>query len=237
MDQIELAATQKLSKADTLNPEQLLQRISLLEFEIRELVKENYELRNLQVSETQLKLIIQEQLEALQDAVYGSSSERYKKPEKKNENGNGDDSQTPAKPRVKRPSERYPNIPVRAELITQEPAPACPCCQQVMTDSGMTEDTEQLTVIPKKYEIVVQKKVKYRCKCQGAIVTAPTPARIAPGSSYSDEMILDVALSLLVRGHNHALELALAILGHFNADTAHALECVVPFFVAVPLVA
>ncbi|MGK5089976.1 hypothetical protein WDW86_20690 [Bdellovibrionota bacterium FG-2] len=64
-----------------------------------------------------------------------------------------------------------------------------------MSDSGMTEDSEQLTVIPKKYEIILNKKVKYRCQCQGSIVTAPTPARIIEGSSYSDEMIQDVALS------------------------------------------
>ena len=195
MDQIELQNTPKHSKVDHLSKEDLLQRIGLLEFEIRELVKEIYELRGAQLSESQLKLIIQEQLDSLQDAVYGRSSERYKKPEKKKDDGSGDEPKVPAKPRVKKPSERYPNIPVRTELITQDPAPACPCCNQVMTDSGMTEDSEQLTVIPKKYEIVVQKKVKFRCQCQGAIVTAPTPARIAPGSSYSDEMILDVALS------------------------------------------
>jgi transposase len=64
-----------------------------------------------------------------------------------------------------------------------------------MSDSGMTEDSEQLTVIPKKYEIIVQKRVKYRCKCHGSILTAPAPARIIEGSTYSDEMIQDVALS------------------------------------------
>lgn len=64
-----------------------------------------------------------------------------------------------------------------------------------MSDSGMRETTQQLTVIPKKFEIVQQDKVKYRCQCQGSIVTSPTPARIIPGSSYSDEMIQDVALS------------------------------------------
>jgi len=64
-----------------------------------------------------------------------------------------------------------------------------------MSDSGMKEISEQLTVIPKKFEIIQQEKMKYRCQCQGSIVTAPTPTRIIPGSSYSDEMIQDVALS------------------------------------------
>ena len=65
--------------------------------------------------------------------------------------------------------------------IAQTPAPFCPCCNLIMTDSGMTEDSEQLTVIPKKYEIIRQKRVKYRCTCQSAIVTAPAPARVVPG--------------------------------------------------------
>jgi len=64
-----------------------------------------------------------------------------------------------------------------------------------MLDSDMTEDSEQLTVIPKKHEIIRTKRVKYICDCHGAIVTAPAPARIIDGSTYSDEMITDVALS------------------------------------------
>jgi len=64
-----------------------------------------------------------------------------------------------------------------------------------MIDSDMTEDSEQLTVIPKKYKILRTKRVKYVCDCHEAIITAPVPARIIEGSSYSDEMITDVALS------------------------------------------
>lgn len=53
-----------------------------------------------------------------------------------------------------------------------------------------------LTVVPKQYFIVEQLRHKYRCeKCHGDIVTAPNPPRITPGGSYSDAMILDVAMS------------------------------------------
>jgi len=83
----------------------------------------------------------------------------------------------------------------RLAVMKIEPVPTCPCCGDMMSDSGMTEDSEQLTVIPKKYEIIRQRRAKYRCACQGAIVTSPSPARIVPGSTYSDEMIADVALS------------------------------------------
>jgi len=192
---MELIGSQEIKKStqsENLSRDELIQRNALLEFEIRELVKELYELRGERISDEQLQFVLKEQLESLQQSVYGSSSERYKKPaDKKDKTG----SKEPAKPKVKKPSERYPNIPVREQLITLNPAPHCPCCSQVMSDSGMTEDSEQLTVIPKKYEIVRQKRVKYRCKCHGSIITAPVPARIIPGSTYSDEMITDVTLS------------------------------------------
>jgi transposase len=64
-----------------------------------------------------------------------------------------------------------------------------------MSESGMTEDSEQLTVIPKKYEILKYKRSIYRCSCQSCMQTAPVPAKIIEGSTYSNEMILDVVLS------------------------------------------
>lgn len=167
-----------------------MQRYVVLKDELARLIKENYELRDQKISHAQIALIMQEQLESLREAQFAASSERYKKPKKEKEEPKSD-----PKPRVKKPSERYPNIPVREQLITQYPVPQCPKCDQVMTDSGMTEDSEQLNVIPKKYEIILQKRVKYRCKCQSCILTAPAPARIIEGSTYSDEMIVDVALT------------------------------------------
>ncbi|MBL7555752.1 MAG: transposase [Bdellovibrionaceae bacterium] len=64
-----------------------------------------------------------------------------------------------------------------------------------MSDSGMTEDSEQLAVIPKKYEILKYMRSIYRCSCQSCMITAPPVARVIEGSSYSNDMILDVALS------------------------------------------
>jgi transposase len=184
-----LKETPKSFKTDQVSRDELIQRNVILETELVRVLRENYELRQLKITDGQILLLMQEQLESQREAEYGTSSERYKKPLQKEE------PKTPPKPRVKKPSERYPNIPVREQLVTQDPAPSCPCCNKGMTDSGMTEDSEQLTVTPKKYEITLQKRVKYRCSCQGAVVTAAAPPRIIPGSSYSDEMIVDVALS------------------------------------------
>src|ERR1035438_9060198 len=190
MEQFDLGDHPKSTKAGNLSPEELLQRNSILEAELVRVIRENYELRKLQVSDEQIRLIMQEQLESLRQTEYGASSERYKKPVKKPE-----EPKVPSKPRVKKPSERYPYLPIREQCVVQDPAPGCPCCGKEMTASGMTEDSEQLTVIPKKYEILKLMRMKYRCSCHGAVLTVPSPPRIIPGSSYSDEMIVDVALS------------------------------------------
>src|SRR3990172_4493107 len=189
MQQFDLGDSLQSTKVGNLSPEELLQRNSILESELARVLRELYKLRNLSITDEQLRLLMQEQLESLRKDQYGSSSERYKKPAKK------DEPKAPPKPRVKKPSERYPYLPIREQCVIQDPAPSCPCCRKKMTPSGMTEDSEQLTVIPKKYEILRQMRMKYRCSCQGAVLTVPSPPRIIPGSSYSDEMILDVALS------------------------------------------
>lgn len=191
MNQLDIGNQPPRTSLESLSKEEIISRYTIVEDELVRVIRENYQLRAQRITDEQLELVLQEQLGELREKIFGRSTERYKKPVK----GDDNNSKKPPKPHIKKPSERYPNLPVREEFITMDPPPKCPCCSEVMTKSGMTEDSEQLTVIPKKYEIVIQKKDKFICQCQEAIVTAPTPPRIIPGSSYSDEMIQDVALS------------------------------------------
>jgi hypothetical protein len=153
MNQEQLPEIGSLRKVDQLSHTELAQRYEILYDEVQRLVRENYQLRNLQITDNQLKLITEEQIESLNQALYGASSERLKNPsqEKKPKSSPG--------PRIKKPSERYPRLPVREVRLTIDPAPGCEVCGQQMSDSGMTEDSEQLTVIPKKYEIVRTSKI------------------------------------------------------------------------------
>jgi len=140
------------------------------------------------------KILLEEKYVLIKSKVFGRSSERTPKnapgaPRGKEEKKSRTDFS-------KSLSERYPNVDIREEDIELETPPTCSCCQGQMEDSGMTEDSEYLTVVPKKFLIVRQKRHKYRCgKCHGDIQTAPRVPRIAPGSSYGDEVILDVSLS------------------------------------------
>lgn len=190
--ELDLGNQSTTTKAAGLSPDELARRLELMEAELARVLKELYELRQLKVTDDQLKLLIEEQLASQRAAEFGASSERYKKPAKKPQDNS---PPAPPKPRIKRPSERYPDLPIREQVIRQDPAPGCPCCGKLMTESGMMEESESLTVIPKKFEIIKTLRAKYRCSCQGAIITAAAAPRVIPASSYSDEMIIDVALS------------------------------------------
>lgn len=192
MEQTNFSENKKTTKFDTISREELIKRQVILEDEIHRLVRENYELRNQHINDEQLSLITAEQLAALRETLYGSSSERYKKPPAVNPE---EKKKIPPAPRIKKPSERYPNIPVNEVSLTINPAPSCEVCGKQMSDSGMTEDSEQLTVIPKKYEITRYKRSIYRCSCQSCMKTAPALPRVIEGSTYSDEMIIDVVVS------------------------------------------
>lgn len=131
-----------------------------------------------------------EQLVNIKNKLFGRSSEKSEKKPRESK------KKREAKKRVRLPSDRYPNIDIIEKDVELDELPSCPCCRSQMSDSGMTEDSEYLTVIPKKYYVVRQKRHKYRCGvCQGSIVTAPAIPRIKEGGSYSDEMTIDVALS------------------------------------------
>jgi transposase len=191
VEQALLSETERLTQFDQLSREELIQRHEIMRDEIERLIRENYALRQIQISDDQITLMAEEQIRSLTETIYGASSERFKKPGSRSKPKKKDSP----KPRIKKPSERYPNVPVREISLTIDPAPTCDACGEQMSESGMTEDSQQLTVIPKKFEILRTRRAIYRCVCHSCMKTAPVLPRIIEGSSYSDEMILDVVLS------------------------------------------
>ncbi len=184
----------KLSEVKPLTDEQLdsLNRSDLL------VVARNYNRIRLflegYVNELEEKFLeIEGKLFRIQAKLFSPSSEKSPR------SGNSDNKKRDPKPRsstTKLPSERYPDAEVIEKHVTYVEEPECSCCGNVMSDSGMVETSEFLTTIPQKFIIVRQHRHKYRChKCHGDIVTAPAIPRVIPGSSYSDELIVDVTMS------------------------------------------
>lgn len=189
MKQLEICSTDKTTRLDQFSRDELISRYETLEEEYYRMLRENYRLKYQHLSEAQLNLVLEEHLQELKQDKFGPKSERWKKPLDKSK------VEVDPKPRVKKPSERYPNVVIREIPIKLDPLPGCDACGKQMSDSGMTEDSEQLTMIPKKFEILKYQRSIYRCACQSCMKTAPNLPRIVPGSTYSDEMILDVVLS------------------------------------------
>jgi transposase len=138
----------------------------------------------------QKSFLLEDQSIQIKHRLFGKSSEKSDKRSASNK------PPKEARKRVLLPSERYPNVDVIEKRVELDRLPMCPCCSKEMKDSGLTEDSEYLTVIPRRFYVVQQKRVKYRCStCQEGLITAPAIPRIKAGSSYSDEMVVDVALS------------------------------------------
>ena len=165
MSQLSLGEIKSSNKLDQYSKEELISKYASLETSYHEAIKEIYKLKYSDLTEEQLNLVLHEHLQDLRKEVYGASSERLKNPNPKPK------KEKPPEPRVRLPSERYPNIPVREINLTIDPPPGCTACGKQMSDSGMTEDSEQLNVIQKKYEILKYKRSVYRCTCQSCMKT------------------------------------------------------------------
>jgi len=160
---------------------------------VASILRDNERLRARNEELKQRVLLIDDQYVVLKNKLFGKSSEREPSP---GEDDAGEKAPSgKSKTRVQLPSLRYPDAPLIERHVELQALPICGCCGSRMQDSGMTEDSEHLTVVPAQYIVVRQKRHKYRCgKCHGEIKTAPAPRRITPGSGYSDEMAIDVAL-------------------------------------------
>jgi transposase len=197
----ELRGIRTIEDLKAYQPEELLHVIheAISEFDAR-------------ISELESKLDwATQQIALLTHHLFGNQSEKTPKDEKVGKPAAGSESQSTAsseesetkdkpkkdkKPKVQKPSDRYPNLKILEEFINSNPIPCCPICQAAMKATGMTEDSEALHVIPKQYVITRKKRMKYACGgCHGALITAKGPPCILPGSSYSDDLIVDVTLS------------------------------------------
>ena len=182
-------------KLDTLSKEDFKILVQGMQDTINQLHALNAKLKDDQVKKYLQTVLLNEQYVLLRSKFFGRSSE--KSPSKDLKRSHAESQQKlPPKERVQLPSLRYPNAPLVEKEIEFKEIPNCSCCNKQLSDSGLTEDSERLTVIPKKFVIERLKRHIYRCEsCHGELVTAPNLPRIKEGSSYGDELMIDVAVS------------------------------------------
>lgn len=180
-----------VGRYQTLGKDELIILLEGYEKVITTINKDNDRLRAINSELEQKQLFVDEKFITIKNKLFGKSSERSSRIRFSSTAASKD-----KKKKVQLPSERYPDAPVIERHITLDNLPACKCCGSEMSDSGMTEESEYLTKVPAQYYVVVQVRHKYACrKCHEDIVTAPSPPRITSGGSYSDELMIDTAVS------------------------------------------
>ena len=73
---------------------------------------------------------------------------------------------------------------------------ACPACGGTLTELvGQCETAERITTVKATYHVEHHARQKYRCACNGAVVTAPAPPTLIPGGRYTPAFAVGVAVA------------------------------------------
>lgn len=135
-----------------------------------------------------------EQRAKLAQKLFGDSSERRQRLEGRDEpaertrqRGHGPTKQTGLKTR-----EQVWALP--------EDACSCPQCGRTMEPLGdESEDSEEVTVVERRFEVVRHRRKKYRCRCNASVVTAPGPVKLRKGGRYSIDFAVLVMAEKYIR--------------------------------------
>jgi transposase len=93
-----------------------------------------------------------------------------------------------------RPQPPLPTIEIRHELPPDERQ--CPACGGALTEMiGQSEASDRITTVKLTYQVEHHVRQKYRCACNGAVVTAPVPAQVIAGGRYAPEFAVGVAVA------------------------------------------
>jgi transposase len=88
-----------------------------------------------------------------------------------------------------------PELPILDQVHElPEAERVCPCCGGELVPLGeQFEESEEITVVERSFVVVHHRRQKYRCRCNGAVVTAPAPPKLIPGGRYAPEFAVEVA--------------------------------------------
>jgi transposase len=126
--------------------------------------------------------LLQELLEKREDAV--------REPQTASDNGKKE--RKPQKGHGPRPQPALPFVEEVHELAESERS--CSVCGGELGEMrGQFEESEEVTVVERRFVVVKHRRQKYRCRCNANVVTAPGPVKLKPGSRYSPEFAVEVA--------------------------------------------
>lgn len=158
---------------------------------LQKLTLENARLKGADAETLQLEIEhLKELLAQRERRLFGRSSE--KRPRTKDQ-----ESEESKEPQTGHGPTAQPELPVVERLHNlPEPEGACPSCGGDLVALGeQFEETEEVSVVQRRFVLVRHKRKKYRCRCNAAVVTAPAPPKLIPGGRYAPELAVEVGVS------------------------------------------
>ncbi len=114
--------------------------------------------------------------------MFGRSSEKSKKQDEVDQGT--EQKSIPRGGHGPRQQPTLPKMETRYELPDAEKE--CDVCGKQMEPMGeQSEDSDEITVVERKFVLVTHKRQKYRCRCNSAVKTAEGPLKLIVGGRYS----------------------------------------------------
>lgn len=192
-----------LSLEQIQDPELLRQAARLLDREnhrlhekIKSLLAELARLRGDDGAQLQRELtFLQELLAQRNQALFGPSSEKRPAPAVES-------SVAPRAPHPGHGPRVQPRLPIVEQIheLDEADRQCCPQCGQPLdTMANQFEESDEVTVLERRFVVVRHRRQKYRCRCNGHVETAAAPPRLATreearGHHYAPEFAVEVAI-------------------------------------------
>jgi transposase len=131
---------------------------------------------------------LQRQLALRNDKLFGTSSSEKR--------GDPRPPDPAKKPKTGHGRREQPKLPVVERLHElDEGQRGCPKCGgELEAMKGQCEESEEITVVARRFELVQHKRQKYRCRCNECVVTAPAPPKLFEGARYSIDFAVGIAV-------------------------------------------
>jgi transposase len=182
---------ERISNVDTLRKVAVLldRQVRTLSAHVRDLAEENARLKGQDARSIQREIEALKELLAQRDRVIFAE-----KSEQRSRTGTAPSEPAPRRGHGPRVQPSLPILDIFHEL--DEADLICPKCGGRLVEmAGQTEDSEEVTVIERRFAILRHQRKKYRCACNGCVDTAPGPLKLQPGSRYSTAFAVEVAVN------------------------------------------
>lgn len=154
------------------------QEVDRLQKQVRELSFENARLRGETIAQVDFSFPSQSLQKALEEAEPAASP----RPPRPSRPGHGP-----------RPQEHLPIIE-KVHKLPEDKRDCKVCGGELEAMTGQYEESEEVTVTERSYTLLVHRRQKYRCRCNGNVTTAAGPQKLISSGRYSLDFAVHVAV-------------------------------------------